>query len=166
MRYLSSLGGFALLIAFVAALGAEEPQPGKDKGKEVVSGNATKAAEFAVAESGRYDIRHADKGKQPFKLLSESVLRWSNPTNGEVHGSVVLWTHEGCPEAAASIYRMFHRNQVNVELVSLSESALTAKRNDKVRWSSEAGVKFAPIPDAPEPAATAERRRFQMRALA
>src|SRR5829696_4876127 len=94
MRCLYSLGGFALLFAALA-VGAEEPGKDKDKGKEVVSENATKAAEFAAVEALRYDIRHADKGKEPFKLLKDPVLRWSNPTNGEVHGAVYLWTHEG-----------------------------------------------------------------------
>lgn len=167
MRSLYLFGGLALLTVALVAGGAEEPvPPGKDKDKGALSGNAAKAAEFAAAEAARYDIRRADKGKQPFKLLEKPVLRWSNPTNGEVHGEVVLWTHNGCPEAAASIYQLFHRKQLNVELVSLSEFALAAKRNDKVRWTPEAGVKFAPVPDAPEPAAAADRRRFQMRALA
>jgi hypothetical protein len=163
MRSLCSLG-FVLLIAVVAAVRAEDP-PEKDKVKEAVSENAAKAAEFATAEAVRYEIRR-DKGKQPLKLLDKPVLRWSNPTAGEVHGSVVLWTQDGCPEAVASIYQFFNRKQLNVELVSLSESPLTAKRNDKVRWTPESGVKFAAIPDAPEAAGTAERRRFQMRTLA
>ena len=162
MRSLHFLGILALLSAGLATVGAQEP---KDKDKEALSGNAAKAAEFAEAEAKRYDIRHADKGKQAFKL-EKPVLRWSNPTNGEVHGEVVIWTHDGCPAATASIYQLFHRKQLNVELVSLSETPLTGKRNDKVRWTPEAGVKFAPVPDAPEPAATADRRKFQMRALA
>lgn len=163
MRSLHSLSAIALLTVTLA-VAAEEP--GKDKGKEAVSENAARAAEFAAAEAARYDIRHAGKEKQSFKLLKEPVLRWSNPTNGEVHGSVVIWTHNGCPEATASIYQLFHRKQLNIELVSLSEAPLTARRNDKVRWTPEAGVKFAAVPDAPAPADTAERRRLQMRALA
>jgi hypothetical protein len=162
MRSLYSLCAFALAVAMLAGAGAQELP---EKGKEKVSENVAKAAEFAAAEAVRYDIRHTEKGK-PFKLLDKSVLKWSNPTVGEVHGEVVLWTRDGCPEVAASIYQMFHRKQLNVELVSLSEVPLTAKRNDKVRWTPEAGVKFAPIPDAPAPADSADRRRFQARALA
>jgi hypothetical protein len=83
-----------------------------------------------------------------------------------VYGSVVLWTHDGCPEAAASIYQFFHKNQLNVELVSLSQMPLKADRNGRLRWSPEAGVTLAPLPGAPEPAATANGRQLQMRALA
>jgi hypothetical protein len=166
MRLSRSLSLALVVAVLVAVAGAQDPPPGKDKAKEALPENVAKAAEFAKAESARYDIRHADKGKQSFKLLDKPVLRWSNPTRGEVHGSVVLWTHNGCPEAAASIYQFFHMAQLNIELVSLSESALTAKRNDKVRWSPEAGVKFAALADGPAAGATADARQLQMRALA
>jgi hypothetical protein len=162
MRPLWLLGCFALALA----LAARAAQPPAAPQKEELTGNAAKAAEFAAAEAPRYDIRHADKGKQAFKLLDKPVLRWSNPIRGEVHGSVVLWTNNGCPEAAASIYQFFERKQLNVELVSLSEAPLEAKRNGKVRWSPEAGVKFAPLPGAPGAADTADKRQLQMRALA
>jgi hypothetical protein len=154
-----------MLVAPIAAL-AMAQAPGVPAGKEELSGNAAKAAEFAAAEAVRYEIRHADKEKQAFQLLPQPVLRWSNPTRGEVHGSVVLWTNDGCPEAAASIYQFFNRKQLNVELVSLSEVPLRANRNARLRWSPEAGVTFAALPGGPEPAATADRRQLQMRALA
>jgi hypothetical protein len=158
----SLLCSFTLLAA--TALAAAQP-PGAPK-KEELTGNAAKAAEFASAEAVRYDIRHAGEKKQALKLLPEPVLRWSNPLRGEIHGSVVLWTKDGCPEAAASIYQFFHRNQLNIELVSLSEVPLEAKRNGRVRWTPEAGVKFAPLPGALAPADTADKRQLQMRGLA
>jgi hypothetical protein len=152
------------MAAVVAGAGAQDP-PVPPK-KEALSGNAAKAAEFAAAEAVRYDIRHADPEKTALQLLPEPVLRWSNPLRGEVHGSVVLWTNGGCPEAAASIYQFFERKQLNVELVSLSEAPLRAERNGRLRWSPEAGVKFAALPGGPEPADTADKRQLQMRALA
>ena len=91
----------------------------------------------------RYDIRHADTGKQALRLLPEPVLPWSNPTDSEVHGSVYLWTRDGCPEAAASIYQFFDRKQLNIELVSLSDRPLMADRNGRLRWSPEAGLRTA-----------------------
>jgi hypothetical protein len=66
--------------------------PARPPDKEALSGNAAKAAEFAAAESVRYEIRHADKEKETLPLLRQPVLRWSNPTAGEVYGSVFLWT--------------------------------------------------------------------------
>src|SRR5207249_606958 len=56
--------------------------------------------------------------------------------------------------------------QVNVELVSLSEFPLKAKRNDRLRWSPEAGVKFALLPGTPAAADTVKKRQLQMRSLA
>ena len=94
------------------------------------------------------------------------MLRWSNPTGGEVHGAVVLWSAGGCPVAAASAYRFFDREQVNVELVSLAEVPLTAERNRRVRRTPQAGVEFRPVPGAPEAAGTPAARRRQARQLA
>lgn len=138
----------------------------KDASRDAVSANAGKAAEFANVEAKRYDIRRKDGGSTPAKLLPQSVLRWSNPVRGEVHGAVVLWTSDGCPAAVASVYQFFDRKQINIELVSLSESALEAKRNQRVRWAPGPGIKFAPIPDAPVPAETPAKRQLQTRALA
>jgi hypothetical protein len=164
MRSLWSLCSLTLIVAVIAQVGAQEPaQPPK---KEELSGNAAKAAEFAAAEAVRYDIRHADEGKKALKLLPKPVLRWSNSLRGEIHGSVYLWTKDGCPEATASIYQFFHKPQLNIELVSLSEVPLKAERNGRVRWSPEAGLKFAALPGGPESAATADARQLQMRALA
>jgi hypothetical protein len=134
--------------------------------KGVSAENAAKAAAFAAAEAKRYDIRHADDRKRALTLLPEPVLRWSNPTNGEVHGAVYLWARGGCPEAAASAYQLFTRKQLNIELVTLAEVPLKAERNGKVRWTPGAGVKFAPLPDGPAAAATPAARQLQMRALA
>lgn len=158
MRLIPTLGFLPFLAAVVWA--------GQPQKEEPLTGNAAKAAEFAAAESARYAIRPADAEKQTFKLLPQPVLRWSNPLRGEVHGSVVLWTNNGCPEAAASIYQFFHMKQLNIELVSLSETPLKAERNGRVRWTPEAGVKFAPLTGGPEPAGATAGRQLQMRGLA
>lgn len=163
MRTVWSICVFSLSMAIIVVAGSHLAAAPDE---EPLSGNTAKAAEFAAAEAVRYEIQHADKGKAALKLMPKPLLRWSNPINGEVHGSVYLWTRDGCPEAAASIYQFFHRKQLNVELVSLSEAPLKANRNRRLRWSPEAGLKFAGLSDAPAPAATAEQRKLQMRALA
>src|SRR5262249_5981359 len=53
-----------------------------------------------------------------------------------------------------------------VELVSLSEFPLKGKRNDRLRWSPDVGVKFVALPDGPAPADTSKKRQLQMRSLA
>ena len=129
MRFHRLLGSLTLVAAVAAGVFSQTPvQPPK---KEALAGNAATAAEFAGAEVVRYDIRYADKEKPrpKFKLVPESVLRWSNPIRGEVHGSVYLWTHDGCPAAIASIYQFFQKAQLNIELVSLSEVPLTGERS-------------------------------------
>lgn len=156
MRIFWSIG----VLALAAGAFAQPPK------KEELTGNALAAAEFAAAEVARYDIRRADNAKAALKLHPEPALRWSNALRGEIHGAVYFWARDGRPEAVASAYQMFHRKQLNIELVSLSEAPLSAKRNDKVRWTPEAGVEFKPLPDAPAPADTAEKRQLQMRALA
>lgn len=161
MRFVRPLAVLSPLAAMAAAARPQAPAE-----KDTLTGNAATAAEFAAAESVRYQIRHADGDTPPMKLLPPSVLRWSNPIRGEVHGSVYLWTHNGCPEVAASIYQFFERKQLNIELVSLSQVPLKAERNGKVRWTPEAGVKFEPLPGGPSPVDTAEKRQLQMRALA
>lgn len=162
MRFVRPLGVLTLLAVLAAAA---RPQAPAGADKEPLTGNAAAAAEFAAAEAVRYKIRHAD-ADAPLKLLAQPVLRWSNPLRGEVHGSVYLWTRDGCPEAAGSIYQFFNRKQLNIELVSLAEAPLKAERNGRVRWTPEAGVKYAPLPGGPPAAGTAEQRQLQMRALA
>ena len=161
MRFLRPRGSLPFLAA-IAAVASPQP-PAKDK---ELTGNAATAAEFGAAEAVRYDIRHAADEKRALQLVPRPVLRWSNSTGSEVHGSVYLWTLNGCPEAAASIYQFFgQRQQLNVELVSLSEVALKAARNGRARWTPEPGLKFTPTP-GPEPADTADRRQAQLRLLA
>jgi hypothetical protein len=156
------------LILTWALFSSTSPSQGQDTTArpEQVSANAALAAEFAVLEAKRYDIQLADRPSEKLQLTPQPVLRWSNSTRGEVHGSVVLWTRDGCPEAAASIYRFFDREQVNIELVSLSEAPLHAIRNNKLRWAPEASVEFKKIPNATEPAESAEKRQLQARSLA
>lgn len=164
MRWAYYFWGCMLVVCLRFALHAQDTTDRSPA--DTVSANATKAAEFAAAEAKRYEMRYADRSGDVLELVAEPVLRWSNPTSGEVHGSVVLWTSDGCPEAAASIYEMFTLKQINIELVSLSEFPLKANRNGRVRWAPEAGVKFVPLPDGPAAAASAGRRQLQMRSLA
>lgn len=160
MRVVRPLCSLTLISALAGAASLQAPE------KEPLSGNAARAAEFAAAEADRYEIRSTGNPKQAIKLLRQPVLRWSNSTRGETHGSVYLWTRDGCPVASASIYQFFdNRKRVSVELVSLSEAPLKADRNGRLRWTPEAGVKFVPFA-GPEPADTADKRQLQMRALA
>jgi hypothetical protein len=157
---------FVLLAAAGLPLSALGQDAARPLPNDATAENASKAAAFAGVEAMRYEIRRAGGKQETLKLLGQPVLRWSNPTDGEVYGSVMLWTSHGCPEAAASIYQFFDRKQINIELVSLSESSLAANRNGRLRWSPDPGVKFVPLPEGPAPAETTPQRHLQMRSLA
>ncbi len=162
-----SMPRFALILGLITALHSvawtQEPAPPKS---QATSEKATNAATFAATEARRYEVRHSEKSTDKSQLVDKPLLRWSNPTDGEVHGSVFLWTSDGCPEAVASIYKFFDREQINVELVSLSEFSLHVRRNNRLRWTPEVGIAFKPVPEAPPAAESVERRQLQMRSLA
>jgi hypothetical protein len=53
------------------------------------------------------------------------------------------------------------------EFQSLASEPLTAERERKTIWApAQAGIEFAPVPDAPPPAATEAARLVQMRSIA
>src|SRR5204863_2646203 len=53
------------------------------------------------------------------------------------------------------------------EFQSLAFGPLTAERGGKTLWEpAQPGVKFAPLPDAPQPAATEPKRSIQLKSLA
>jgi len=163
MHRFTVFNGVALVAFHLGTAWAQEPATPPN---QTASENATNAAAFAATEAKRYELRHSDNAKDTFSLVEQPLLRWSNPTDGEVHGAVYLWTRDGCPEAAASIYKFFDRKQLNVELVSLSEYPLHVRRSNRVRWTPEVALTFKPAPEAPAAADTVERRQLQMRSIA
>ncbi len=102
------------------------------------------------------------------KMLPEPVLRWSNPSVGEIHGNVFLWTADDRPAVVGSFYKWFTpHTHLTHEFHSLAEQPLVAKTGERQVWAaSSAGVKFAPLPGAPAPAASAAQRLLQMKRLA
>jgi hypothetical protein len=158
---------FAISVLVVACVQSHaSAQDLKESNSADAAKNADIAARFAAAEVQRYKIV-AEGDRKPLAAVEQPVLRWSNPTTGEVYGTVFLWTRNGCPEAATSIYQWFDREQINAELVSLSEMPLKAERSGRVRWSvPEGGLEFKTIADAPPAGETPDRRRLQMRSIA
>ncbi len=100
-------------------------------------------------------------------LSPQPVLRWRNITRGQDgEAMMVIWAHNGRPEAMASIFPwegfMCH------EFGSLSRRArLVARDKSSIVWSPNvAGVEFKDVPDAPVPADTPVARLRQMKLLA
>lgn len=75
----------------------------------------------------------------PAQIRSQSLLHWSNSTNGDVYGDCYLWTSKSRPVAFLSIYAHFApSSNRRLTFQSLSEQPLVAKINDKVVWSPSA----------------------------
>jgi hypothetical protein len=154
-----------LLFALVAlpALAQETPPELTPVDKQQIEA----AHKLTTAEAAKYAI-HLEGARSPLALREESLLRWSNPSVGEIHGNVFLWTAGERPAAIGSLYKWFTpHTHMSHEFHSLSESPLAAKYEDKEVWRTKAGgVSFAPLPEAPAPAATAAQRLLQMKRFA
>jgi hypothetical protein len=123
--------------------------------------------EFMKKCMATHDIRALDDRGTRFQLQAEPVLRFTNPIGGSRDGALFLWLGEGGrPAVAAQIY--WNPQQVWIEeFSSLCTSPLIGESADGRDWrTSEPGVSFKPVPDAPKPAQTADRRLRQMRELA
>jgi hypothetical protein len=129
--------------------------------------NIEAALRLTLAAAAEYEIRVGDDGK-PLELKREPVLQWSNPVAGEIHGNVFLWTQEGRPRVVASLHKWFSPKTVmEHEFHSLAEEPLSASFHGKPVWkTSEPGVRFADLPNAPAPATAETQRLFQVKQLA
>ena len=122
---------------------------------------------FMKKSMARHEISTFGDRTNKFRFQAEPVLRFTNPVGGSRDGAMFVWLGEGDrPVVAAQI--LWTPEQVWMEeFSSLSTSPLIAKTADGRVWTpSKGGVSFKPVPDAPKPAETAERRLRQMRELA
>jgi hypothetical protein len=150
-----------LLLLMLAALAAD---PAPLDGQE-----STRQADLAKLAAGKArQVQMTSKDDKQTKLHDQPLLRWSNPTAGSVYGEVYLWSHEGRPAAIASIYRWFHPyKDCTFEVVSTSQSPITAREGEGVLWQSEKlAIEFKPFDNAPPVDRTAPGRLNQLRRLA
>lgn len=96
------------------------------------------------------------------------LLRWSNPTVGEVHGEIHLWTIEGRPACLGSVYRWFTPQWGStLELSSVIDQPLTGRQGELEFWRPAAApIRWETFPATETPAVTAASRLIQMRRLA
>jgi hypothetical protein len=115
--------------------------------------------------AAKYTITLQDGAK--LKLQTEPILRWSNPSVGEIHGNVFLWTAGERPALVGSFYKWFTpHTHLTHEFHSLAGQPLVARLDDADVWTpKEAGISYKPLPDAPAPAPTAAGRLLQMKRL-
>jgi hypothetical protein len=147
---------------------AQSPQPSAapapSEDKELIAA-ALKLTKEAAAKY-EFTLDGAD-GQLP-QLVAEPVLRWSNPSAGEIHGNVFLWTSGGRPAVVGSIFKWFSpHTHMSHEFHSLAQQPLRGKFGGKEVWvSSEPGVRFTGLAAAPPPATGKLQRLQQMRELA
>jgi hypothetical protein len=129
---------------------------------------ADDATQLARDEVEKWDL-HAGGGESAkLALVSEPVLRWTNPYVGRVYGSVFLWTADGRPAAVASVFRWYSpREEFYIELKSLTPERLTGSRGGREVWRSRpAKMEWSVLTGGGAPRATARERLQQMRQLA
>jgi hypothetical protein len=161
-----------LLVLLVAAVNnfsrarAQEFQPAATGAadKEQIEAALKLTKEAAV----KYEFVVGESGAASPVLLAEPVLKWSNPSVGQIHGNVFLWTVGGRPAVVSSIFKWFSpHTHMSHEFHSLSEQPVRARFEGKEVWvSSEPGLTFSPLPEAPAPAAGKPQRLLQMREFA
>lgn len=105
---------------------------------------------------------------EPFQLVQEPILRWSNPVRQTQDGAVFLW-HD--TERPAVIMCAFWRSGSDVQIMhefqSLYPETLTGTLTGRTVWSPrEAGVVFQPVHSSPPVAEDARLRLVQMRRIA
>jgi hypothetical protein len=150
-----------LALVTVCALPAAEPVPANPE-------NIAAALKLTLAAAEEYEFRTgADEKEKPFDLKKEPVLKWSNPDRGEVHGNVFVWTRDGRPMMAGSLFKWFTpHSHMSHEFQSLAEGSIAARFHGKEVWKTAlAGVKFDDVPKADAPAADDAKRLLQMKQL-
>jgi hypothetical protein len=154
-----------LVVYPLVAVPADDP-PAVDPKTETA--RSTVAVELAKKEAVHYRLEMEGGSKTPVVLHPDSLLQWSSPVVGSIHGSVFVWTDRGCPVAVASIYKWFSPNtHLGIELHALTPDVVSADRKGRRVWSpGKFAVERKPIPAAPVPADSVAGRLRQLRTLA
>jgi len=150
-----------LLVGFAAT---QDDKPPSTAEKEQIEA----ALKLTREAAGKYQFTIGEEEESSVKLLPEPVLRWSNPSVGEIHGNVFLWTRNTRPVAVGSLFKWFSpHTHTSHEFQSLSEQTFTASYDGKDVWAvKQPGVKFMALDKVEAPADSAPRRLVQMRAIA
>ena len=111
----------------------------------------------------------SDEAGFPAQFAAEPIFKYSDPARGYVAAAVWKLGGEGRPKAllATELDRRDHGAPcISYEYISLTTTPFSL-RSDDIDWSP-AGTQydFKPIPNAPAPEATPERRLRQLREIA
>lgn len=132
----------------------------QDRIKEALKLTTTSAQSYAFTLEGNVSPQ--------CELHPESILKWSNPVAGSIHGNVFLWTHDKRPVAVGSFFQWFSPwTHMTHEFHVLTDESVNAAFHDSNVWTPKAAqVKFERLREVPTPRSTPNGRRIQMRSIA
>lgn len=152
------VGGW--LAACAAALAAEAPADDDLAARAEPAPSLRKLIDGAVGDVQIFADAESDKAAR-----AVVALRWANNARGSEDGMTVLYVHDGRPLAVACLYPW--DGKLVREFSVLSLDRIVARRDGALIWQpQEPGLKFADIPEAPEPEPKAAPRLRQMKSLA
>ncbi|HEV3385928.1 MAG TPA: hypothetical protein VG097_14010 [Gemmata sp.] len=103
--------------------------------------------------------------KHPVIGFTPSVDAGMALAGKSLDGAIYLWLEHGRPQAVLMFWTFDNEHYLH-GLLSLSERPLVAEREGNVKWNStEPGITFRELSDAPKPADSAQARLRQMKTL-
>src|SRR5947209_10736653 len=138
--------GILTLSAALRPAAAEQPPVGAAKKND----QAEKLRAVIDEVLGRHQVFPDPEGKEPLQVIP--ALRWSNNTRGTENALTVLYVRKGRPYAVACLFP-YDRGMIHdFQSLARAEDKIVARRNGQTVWQpQEAGVEYAPIPNAPPP---------------
>lgn len=155
----------SLLFVLLTFLPSQLPSGANDTNDESHRASVAASAKEFV---GRCEFGLRDAGQPKFQLHPEPILRWSNPTAGEVFGDVFIWTDNGRPLVVGCWYRWFSPDWGRTfEVCSLADRPLTGLLSGTPFWNCDKpGLSLKDLHNAEPPAKTRAARLVQMRRIA
>jgi hypothetical protein len=146
----------------VALLGQAPPAPSTEN-----PGDPAARLEFMKKSVATYNVRPAESRRTTYRLQPEPIIRFTNPVGQSRDGAIFLWLGEqDRPEASIQVFVIQSGLWLH-EFTSLSTGPLNAESTTGLAWTPQrGGLELKPVPGAPKPAESAERRLRQMRDLA
>jgi len=156
-------GAVAAVVVFACSAIPDD----REESKVGDSEERSETARLIQAELPRWNVAMGERAAD-LKLNANSVLRWTNPATGRIHGEIYLWTADGRPEAVMSLYKGWEPAlgflwRIAVAVADESRGPSRPGRRLEIR---QAGIALHDVPDAPAVAETAQRRLQHMRAMA
>ena len=160
LRFFTAVVVISIACHVTAWLPADEPSPSVAP--------PLRDREFALLATSlaEYKIVSEAEGEASLKLLSDPILRWSNPLRGASDGGVFLWTRSQRPAVIACVFWR-DQGQLKHELHSFVQQKLTATASGESVWTpSSGGLDWRPLDVPATVAANRAQRLVQMRRIA